>query len=65
MGNIENVSDRFEFGGSEIVERETDKAKLIALDNGEEEFFPKSQLEWAGHNTWSIPHWLAEDRGMK
>jgi len=64
MGNIdEGNSARYEFGGSII--RETENAWLIRLDNGDELFFPKSQTDWEGHELWSIPHWLAEEKGLE
>ena len=59
---VDGDDDRFEFGASKI--HETDAAYLLSLDNGEEEWFPKSQLQWEGTELWSIPKWLAQTKDM-
>lgn len=45
------------------VRRETDKAWLLS-DGDREEWVPKSQVEDNGDGTFTMPEWLAQDRGF-
>jgi hypothetical protein len=45
------------------VKRETDKAKLFEIDN-EEYWIPESQIRKLENNLFTIPRWLAEEKGL-
>jgi hypothetical protein len=42
---------------------ETAAAVLLNVD-GEKIWFPKSQIAELGPDDWSIPRWLAEEKGV-
>jgi hypothetical protein len=46
-----------------LVVKETPKAYLLD-DGGREEWFPKSQVQDNGDGTFTIPMWLAIDKGV-
>ncbi len=43
--------------------RETKQAFLFKIDD-EEVWLPKSQCDWDGHSSVSIPEWLAIDKDL-
>lgn len=47
---------------AEIV-RETDRAWLLDIE-GEEVWLPKSQVKDNGDGTFTVPEWLAMERGL-
>ena len=54
-------SDLIEIAGD--LRRETDKAFLI-FDGDKEVWLPKSQVEDNGDGTFTLPEWLAMDKGL-
>jgi len=45
------------------IRHETEKAFLL-FDGTREAWVPKSQVEWDGKNTFTMPEWLAELTGF-
>lgn len=47
------------------LRRETDKAFFVYFtDMGVEVWVPKSQVEYDGDKTFTMPEWLAIDKGL-
>lgn len=55
--------DKITFTGYMLDERE--KSYLIELENGEEQFFPKSQTIDNNDGTYTIPKWLFDKKKME
>lgn len=51
------------FDLSAIVKAETEKAFLLN-DGAKQEWVPKSQVEDNGDGTFTMPMWLAKDKGF-
>jgi hypothetical protein len=54
-------SDLFDLAAE--VKGETDKAWRL-FDGTKTEWVPKSQVEDNGDGTWTMPEWLAKDKGF-
>ena len=46
------------------IHAETEKAFLLDHGGDEKKWVPKSQVEDNGDGTFSMPEWLAKDKGM-
>ena len=45
------------------IRHETDKAYLL-WDGERQAWVPKSYVEWDGKNTFTMPEWLAQQKGF-
>ena len=59
--NTKSTSKLFDFDGQ--IVGETDKAFRVS-DGSKVEWFPKSQIEDNGDGTFTIPEWLAIEKGF-
>jgi len=46
------------------LHHETDKAFLVSNGRTDKVWLPKSQVEDNGDNTFTMPEWLAYDKGL-
>ena len=60
--NAKMSQDLYDFA-AELV-RETDLAVLLDCGEAHPIWFPKSLTEDNGDGTWTVPEWLAEDKGI-
>jgi hypothetical protein len=64
------LENKMTSGSSNIVDisadlkHETDGAYLIDSGDGEPVWVPKSQVEYDEMGTFSMPEWLARDKGL-
>lgn len=47
-----------------VLKHETEKGLLLDCGDGEPQWFPKSMVEDNGDGTFSMPEWLAKDKGV-
>ena len=56
------MSDDYTFDA--VVERETPEALLLDVGLDDPVWFPKSQCDDNGDGTFTVPQWIAEDKGI-
>lgn len=58
------MGNRVTYDFAATMEHDTPKAYLLDCGGKEPQWFPKSQTTDNGDGSWTVPEWLAKEKGI-